>query len=76
MSNGGAMVGLSAIGEADYDGERVLEAVAGILPGWRVSCKQHAGRLGACRLLVEVLDGLPGTWLQDRWPRATGAPSL
>ena len=67
MSSGGTMVGLSAIGEADYDGERLLEAVAAVLPDWRVSCKQHAGRLGACRLLVEVLDWLPGTRLQDRW---------
>ena len=67
MSNGDATVGLSAIGDADYHGERLLEAVAAILPGWRVSCKQHAGRLGACRLLVEVLDRLSGTRLQDRW---------
>jgi integrase len=67
MSSDGAMVGLSAIGEADYHGERLLEAVAGVLPGWRVTCKQRAGRLGACRLLVEVLDRLPGARLQDRW---------
>jgi integrase len=63
----GAAVGLSAMGVAGYDGERLLVAVGGVLPGWRVSCKQRAGRLGACRLLVEVLDGLPGVALQDRW---------
>jgi integrase len=67
MSSGGATVGLSAMAAAEYDGERLLEAVAAVLPGWRVSCKQHAGRLGACRLLVEVLDRLPGARLQDRW---------
>ena len=50
MSNGDATVELRAIGDADYDGERLLEAVAAVLPDWRVSCKQHAGRLGACRL--------------------------
>lgn len=60
MSSGASAVGLSVMGEADYHGERLLDAVAGVLPGWRVSCKQHAGRLGACRLLVEVLDRLPG----------------
>ena len=67
MSSGASAVGLSVMGEADYHGERLLDAVAGVLPGWRVSCEQHAGRLGACRLLVEVLDRLPGATLQDRW---------
>ncbi len=40
---GGASVGLSAIGEAGYAGERLLEAIGAVLPGWR----------------QEVLDGCP-----------------
>ncbi|MDQ3675288.1 MAG: hypothetical protein M3401_00565 [Actinomycetota bacterium] len=71
------LVGLSALGLAPYDGERLNAAVAEVASDWRLPQPKRARALLACRELVAVLDAVDGVTLQERyeafelsvWPR-------